>query len=246
MTPANRIANVFPDGRWLRGYIRGKLDSDPVFNKGLAALKGKSGQIIDLGCGLGLFALWLRQHGCQQPVLGCDLGQWKVEAGMRAAQQLEFRDIELCHQDMTQTSLVNASAVCAFDVLHYLPVPKQEILVRSLAAAARGGALVLIRTGVRGLGWRSAITSLQEYWTRMTGWIRGGEANFPVLENLISAFEKEGCSVKAEPLWGKTPFSSHWFEIEANPAFTSSTVDQADAMSGTLGPAPTDSASRLK
>ncbi len=231
MTPAERIANAFPCSRWVRGYIKGKLNADPVFNKGLAALEGKSGRIIDLGCGLGLFALWLREHGCQRPVLGCDLGLWKVEAGSQAARQLGMKDIELLHRDMTQTPLGHASAICAFDVLHYLPAVEQEFLVRSLAAAARGGALVLIRTGVRGLGWRSAITLLEEYWTRVTGWIRGGEVNFPELERLITAFKKEGCSVNAEPLWGKTPFSSHWFEIEGAPALQDKLSEAADETS---------------
>ncbi|MEI7773624.1 MAG: class I SAM-dependent methyltransferase [Verrucomicrobiota bacterium] len=231
MTAAERIANAFACGRWLRGYVKGKLNADPVFNKGMAAIEGKSGLIIDLGCGLGLFALWLREHGCKQAVLGCDLGQWKVAAGMLAAKQLGLSGIELRHQDMTRTPLDNASAVCAFDVLHYLPAKEQESLVRSLAAAARGGALVLIRTGVRGLGWRSAITSIEERWTRITGWIRGGEANFPVLKDLIAAFETEGCSVKAEPLWGKTPFSSHWFEVEAAPVCENGPSDATDTIS---------------
>jgi SAM-dependent methyltransferase len=213
--PEERIASVFPHGRWLRGYIRGKLISDPVFNKGLAVLRGRKGRIIDLGCGLGLFALWLREHGCQEPFFGCDLGKWKIEAGMRAAQHLGLQNIEFLHQDMVQTPLMNASAICAFDVLHYLSIEEQKKLVRSMAAAARSGAVVLIRTGVRGFGWRSIVTSIEEQWTRVTGWISGGEANFPFLKDLIFAFEEEGCSVKAEPLWGKTPFSSHWFEIKA-------------------------------
>jgi SAM-dependent methyltransferase len=217
MTPEERIASGFPRSRWLRGYIRGKLKSDPVFDKGLASVAAQTGRIIDLGCGLGLFAFWLREHGCQQPFFGCDLAKWKVEAGMRAVHQLGLQNIELHHRDMAETPLLNASAVCAFDVLHYLSFERQGVLVRSMAAAARKGAVVLIRTGVRGLGWRSMITSVEEHWTRMTGWISGGEANFPFLEDLVLAFEKEGCSVKAEPLWGRTPFSSHWFEIKASP-----------------------------
>jgi SAM-dependent methyltransferase len=217
MTPAERIASVFPGSRWLKGYIKGKLNTDPVFNKALATLKHRRGRIIDLGCGLGLFALWLREHGCLLPVLGCDLGHWKLQAGMQAAHRLEFKEIELVYQDLTEIPLASASVICAFDVLHYLPQIRQNILVKSLAVAARNGTLVLIRTGVRGLGWRSTLTLIEENWTRVTGWIRVGEVNFPDLAPLIAAFEKEGCSVKAEPLWGKTPFSSYWLEVSYAP-----------------------------
>jgi SAM-dependent methyltransferase len=218
MTPAERIASVFPSNRWLKGYIKGKLNTDPVFNKALATLKDRRGHIIDLGCGLGLFALWLHEHGCLMPVLGCDLGHWKLEAGMRAADRLGFKQIKLVYQDLTEIPLASASVICAFDVLHYLPQARQSILVKSLAMAARNGSLVLIRTGVRGLGWRSALTMLEEIWTRATGWIRGGEVNFPDLPTLVAAFEREGCSVKSEPLWGKTPFSSYWLEVGCAPA----------------------------
>lgn len=228
MTPAERIANVFQGSRWLKGYIKGKLNADPVFDKGLAALRHRQGRVIDLGCGLGLFAMWLRVHGCLIPVLGCDLGRWKVETGMLAAQQLGFREIELVHQDMTQISLAHASTICAFDVLHYLPQAQQNSLVKSLAEAARNGSLVLIRTGVRGLGWRSTLTVLEELWTRITGWIRGGEVNFPCLENLVAAFETEGCRVKVEPLWGRTPFSSYWLEIACASSFEGRAQESKD------------------
>lgn len=212
---AAKIAESYDVSRWLKGYIRGKLGSDPVFNAGLEALNGREGLVIDLGCGLGLFGLWLRAHGCELPYTGCDLGGWKIAAGNAAAERLGFKAISLHDADMTAFPLDGASVICAFDVLHYLPAEVQERFVQKLAEAAAGGALLLVRTGVRGCGWRSAITLLEEFWTRLSGWIRGGQVNFPVLPQLVAKFEKAGCKVEVRPLWGKTPFSSYWLKIEA-------------------------------
>ena len=210
---AEDIARACEGGRWLRGYIKGKLRADPVFAAGEAAVAECGGPVVDLGCGLGLFGMWLRARGHAEPYRGCDLGGWKIRAGNEAASRLGCSDFAIIEGDMLELPLEGAGCVCAFDVLHYLPQDGQERLIGRLAAAARGGAVVLIRTGVRGCGWRSWATILEELWTRATGWIGGGRINFPGLADLVAAFEKQGCRVEARPLWGKTPFSSHWLKV---------------------------------
>ena len=212
---AEQIAEAIGGGRWLRGYVRGKLTTDPVFGAAWEALRGGEGVVVDLGCGLGLSGLWLRQHGLDRAYRGCDLAAWKIAAGRQAAAVLEAKDFSLEAADMTQFPLEGARAVCAFDVRHYLEPAEQRDFVRRLAGAARGGALVLVRTGVRGCGWRSAVTLAEEWWTRLSGWIRGGSLNFPRLDDLRSDFEAAGCRVSVRPCWGRTPFSSHWLEVTA-------------------------------
>jgi cyclopropane fatty-acyl-phospholipid synthase-like methyltransferase len=210
---AKHIAESYDVGRWLKGYIRGKLKADPVFAAGLGELKMRPGPVVDLGCGLGLMGMWLRRFGCESPYTGCDLSGWKIEAGRRAFQKMRLQDISLHEADMTTFPLEDASTICAFDVLHYLPQETQAKLVCKLASAAKSGSVVLIRNGVSGCGWRSTMTSLEEYWTRATKWIRGGAINFPSLEPLLAQFESQGCKVEFRPLWGKTLFSSYWFRL---------------------------------
>jgi len=214
---AQIIAEAVGGRRWLRGYVRGKLGSDPVFEAGRVVVERVGGPVVDLGCGLGLFGLWLRQHGVDAPYRGCDWGRWKVEAGQHAARQLGCGDFQLEVADMTGFSLDGAKVVCAFDVIHYLDEGGQALIVDRLIDAVRGGATVLIRTGVRGCGWRSAVTQAEEWWTRASGWIRGGKINFPRLQILHDVFVAAGCHVEVRPMWGHTPFSSHWLEMTAAP-----------------------------
>ena len=214
-TAAQAIAEAVGGSRWLRGYVRGKLGSDPVFGAGLEVVARTGGPVVDLGCGLGLFGLWLQQSKVGAVYRGCDLGCWKIEAGQRAARQLGCEDFQLHVADMTGFPLEGARTVCAFDVIHYLDAAGQGLLMERLIDAARSGATVLIRTGVRGCGWRSAVTRAEEWWTRASGWIRGGKINFPRLEDLHGVFAAAGCRVEVRPLWGKTPFSSYWLEVTA-------------------------------
>jgi SAM-dependent methyltransferase len=214
-TAADTIAAAVGGGRWLRGYVRGKLASDPVFEAARAVVESVGGPVTDLGCGLGLFGLWLRHHGYKVSYRGCDLADWKIAAGHQAAERLGYGDFRLETADLTRFPVEGARVVCAFDVIHYLDGAGQAELVDRLAAVAREGSTVLVRTGVRGCGWRSAVTGLEEWWTRASGWIRGGQINFPRLEDLRQSFASAGCRVEAKPLWGRTFFSSHWLEVTA-------------------------------
>lgn len=209
---AARIAGVF-QGRWLKGYVQGKLSTDPLFNQALQEVQQYQGGIIDLGCGLALFALWLREHGMMLSYRGCDLVAWKIKAAEAAMQKLGHTNIVLEIAEMTEFSLEDAAVVCVFDVLHYLSADVQHQLVTRLAMAARGGAIVLIRTGVKGCGWRSFLTLIQEFWIKITGWIQGGSVTLPDLKNLIELFQSQGCLVESRPLWGKTPFSNYWLKV---------------------------------
>jgi SAM-dependent methyltransferase len=212
---ANEISRQIGGSRWLQGYVRGKLRTDPVFRKAQETISQRPGKLVDLGCGLGLLGFWLQAQGIENPYEGCDLGSWKIEAGEAAARRMNLENFALKLGNMTIFPIDGAVTICLFDVLHYLPAAEQERFLERLSQAARGGALLLIRTGVKGCGWRSLVTVLEELWTRASGWIGGGEINFPRLEYVEDFFSQRGCRVSAQPLWGKTPFSSHWLEIRA-------------------------------
>jgi O-methyltransferase involved in polyketide biosynthesis len=99
------------------------------------------------------------------------------------------------------------------DVLHYLDADDQQRMLFRLAEAAEEGSLILIRTALRGTGWRYTATLIEEWWTRATGWIRGGQINFPTREEILGVFEDRGLRAEISPLWGKTPFASYLVKI---------------------------------
>jgi len=217
MTDApEQIATAFTVGPVLRGYIRGKLKTDPVFQEGLRSLVGCRGNLLDLGCGFGLFGLWLRVHGFNNSYSGFDLSEWKVVNGNKAAEKMGLQNYSLKVGNITDCDYGNAAFIAVFDVIHYLDTKQQVQLFDRLADAANSGATVLIRSGIRGCGWRSSVTIAHEWWTRISGWIRGGDLNFPTCESLLTAFRLRNCMIEPKPLWGSTPFSSHLFKIQRN------------------------------
>ena len=68
---AARIAARFPS-RFLRIYVRGKMSSDPLYSAVYERLRDRDEPILDVGCGAGLLALYLREHGHRAPIRGID------------------------------------------------------------------------------------------------------------------------------------------------------------------------------
>ena len=73
----DRIARQFT-GRWRQGYVRGKLRSDPAYEAVFERLKDLPQPVLDVGCGLGLLAFYLRERGFTPPVVGVDFDAEKI------------------------------------------------------------------------------------------------------------------------------------------------------------------------
>ena len=74
------LAEAFP-GRWNSGYAYSKLRTDPLYPAAASALlEADDGEtpLLDIGCGLGIFAHYLRQAGFQAPIEGIDYDARKI------------------------------------------------------------------------------------------------------------------------------------------------------------------------
>lgn len=152
-------------GTYAWRFARGKLGGDPAFaallSRGL--LTGRT-RLLDIGCGQGLLTAWLlAAQGAQQQ------GRWP--AGWPAAPAFSHvRGIELMAHDVRradqalqhavqagQASFVAADmcaadfgavdAVVILDVLHYVPIPAQDEVLRRVRAALSPDGVLLLRIG---------------------------------------------------------------------------------------------------
>jgi SAM-dependent methyltransferase len=154
-------------GRFAYHFARGKLRADPVYRAILefGLLLGRA-RVLDLGCGQGLLAAWLR--GAERCY---ERGSWP-RAWPPAPKTLSTRGIELMARDVerarcalgsasevSQADIRSAAfgavdAVVILDVLHYLaPLAQLEVLQRVRAALPKRG-LLLLRVGDAAAGFR--------------------------------------------------------------------------------------------
>lgn len=201
-------ADRYRSRRSIHGYARGKIAWDPAYreirNRILAA---KQLPVLDVGCGIGLFAAYLRESGFQGPITGVDPATDKIGIARESVPDSKFLVGSVDAFDGPPGHVV------VLDVLHYFnPEDREKFLETVIAQVAPGGS-AWIRTTLRDGTWRYWMTQFEEVFVRTTRWIVGGQWNFPTRAQVVGPFARAGFSCKSEPMWGRTPFNSYLFEF---------------------------------
>jgi len=204
-----RVAAQFSQ-RWLRGYVGSKLRHDPVYPAAYELFSGSDDPILDVGCGVGLLAFYLRERGCRQPILGLDVDARKIQQGMRIAQQ-RYKDVDLRTQDVQGPLPDFSGTIALFDVLHYLPLAQQTALLSRLARCVAPAGSLVIRDCPRDNGPRFWMTWAAEKFAQAVSWNLNTSLHFPSRERIDDAFSEIEFERECRPLWGTSPFNNYLF-----------------------------------
>ncbi|MDQ3280353.1 MAG: class I SAM-dependent methyltransferase [Acidobacteriota bacterium] len=202
---ADRLASLFR-GRTLQGYVRWKVRSDPAYAAVTEALRGRTAPLIDIGCGVGLLAFYLREHGFTAPVIGIDFDERKIERARVAAER--YRGLDFIRAD-ARDPLPEGHDVVLLDILHYLDSDSQQRILANAARAAGERGVVIIRQGIRDASWRYRLTAAVDAIGRAIRWMRAERLNYPTREEVTRAFDGFDADVRA--LWGRTPYNNYLF-----------------------------------
>jgi len=115
------------------------------------------GEILDLGCGFGLFALYMATCKPNAHVIGLDINDKRLQIAQTAADRLNIRNVSFRHQDLRDWHPDRMIAgAYALDVFHHIPVESGNRLLADLSAhIVPGGRFLLkdIDTQPRGMLW---------------------------------------------------------------------------------------------
>jgi SAM-dependent methyltransferase len=220
-------------GRFAWHFARGKLGRDPVFRHLLKhGLIPPGARVLDIGCGQGLLASLLLSAG--QATTGRD---WP--AGWAAAPQgatvtgieLMPRDVQraeaaLSHAaermrficaDMRQAPFAPADVVIILDVLHYIPIAEQDVLLQRVHEALAPQGRLLLRVG----DMRARRGFVISQWVdRLVTWVRGHRVPPTFgrpLDAWIGALQRIGFTVEPRPMSEGTPFANVLLVAERRP-----------------------------
>lgn len=199
---AERLASLY-EGRALQGYVRWKVRTDLAYSAARDVLRGRTTPLIDLGCGVGLLPLYLREHGHAAPMVGIDFDQRKIDVARKAAQR--YDSIEFIAGD-ARDPLPHGRDVVLLDILHYFDYVSQQTI---LANAASAGDVIVIRQGIRDGSWRHRLTAIVDGLARVFRWMKAERLNFPTRAEIEAPFADFDADVR--PLWGKMPYNSYLF-----------------------------------
>ncbi|WP_432592922.1 methyltransferase domain-containing protein [Stenotrophomonas maltophilia] len=197
-------------------YTRGKLGSDPLYDGVLQHLPDDGHPLLDLGCGLGLFAHVLRQRGSTQRYLGVDMDAGKITRAQRAATGLH--DVRFDCLDVQAPLPAQVGHVLLLDVLQYLDAGPQQALLRAAGARVSPGGRLLLRTPLATGDGRDRTTRVADRLAWLVGWMGTRPRHYPDPQVLQATLTEAGLQVTApRPLHGRTPFNS-WLLVAERPA----------------------------
>ena len=201
-----KIAALF-SSRWHQGYTKSKLRTDPLYNGVYEAFADSDLPLLDLGCGLGIAAFYLRERELAFPILGVDYDAKKIDAAKTAA--TSYTDLEFRHGDAREGIPEFSGNVSILDILQFFTADQQSKLLQNAASSVADAGKLVIRTGLKDRSWRFKVTVLGDLLAKATFWMKAAPTHYPTEASLRETLEPLGLRVSITPLWGRTPFNNH-------------------------------------
>src|SRR5699024_673334 len=132
--------------RWERGYARGKLRTDPVFEAANRELSGNGLPLLDVGCGMGLLGQYLRECGWRGRYVGIDSDRRKIASARSVTSGCG--DMEFIDCDAGNLPEFHGN-VAILDALHYMPTDAQQRVLADAARRIAIGGVLMIRNCLR-------------------------------------------------------------------------------------------------
>jgi SAM-dependent methyltransferase len=195
--------------RWpnLYYYAIGKIALDPAYPAVAKFLRDSARPLLDLGCGIGLLAAYLRASGYRAPIFGLDVDREKIDIAGKVLTGNGERFSAGDAMDFPE----HYGDIVMLDVLHYFGDEDQQRLLRKIAASIAPGGVAMIRLALNEPNWRFAATKAEEWFVHFSRWIPVHGWNFPTREEVLKPFAQDGLESDVRPMWGWTPFNSYLF-----------------------------------
>jgi SAM-dependent methyltransferase len=206
-SPLRKTAARYRSWPNLYYYAIGKIALDPAYPVVARALRDSQRPLLDLGCGVGLLAAYLRANGHVAPILGLDVDEQKIAI----AQKVLGEDNGKFHVADALNFPEHCGDIVMLDVLHYFSDEDQQRLLKKIATSIAPSGVALVRLALEERNWRFIATKLEEWFVYVSGWIPCRGANFPTRDEVFSPFKEDGLEGDVRPMWGLTPFNSHLF-----------------------------------
>jgi len=126
----------------------------------IAAVLPRSGRVLEIGCGHGLFSAYAAFDACGRDVLGVDIDRDKIEAAVAAADGVDRLEFRVAPDGAVPEGPWDA--IVFVDVLYLLPADEQRrLLTEAAAQLAPGGSIVVKEMGTRPR-WKVRWNTVQE------------------------------------------------------------------------------------
>jgi 16S rRNA G1207 methylase RsmC len=194
-----------------RYYVLGKVLTDPLYPAVLEVLRPTREPLLDVGCGMGVLAFYLRERGWEQPCTGVDVDQRKIALAQRLQHQWSA-GLDFHAADVTRGLPQHSGSVTLLDMLQYLPHDAQTGVLIAAAARVSPDGVLVIRNAMSGGGGRAGITRVTDMLARWGRWMGTKPRDYPDRNQICGTLAAHGLHGEFAPLWGRTPFHN-WLGV---------------------------------
>lgn len=208
-------------GRFAWHFSRSKLTRDPVFAGLLAhGLIPDASRLVDLGCGQGLLASWLRSARMlyeagnwpsdwpPPPKLGTIFGLDLMPKDIARARRALDGRAEFQIGDIRTFDIGRADVIVILDVLHYIQHEEQLALLRRMRAALPPGGVLIARIGNSAGGLPFHISRCVDHAVTFARGHRLPGLHCRSISDWKLVLEQTGFRVVTLPMSKRTPFAN--------------------------------------
>lgn len=166
----------------------------------------RTGQITDIGCGMGQLDIMLSLLHPSRKVLGLDYDEEKIAVASNCWPVRNLPGLSFVNADAQSAELPESDAFVISDMLHYIDSEAQERLIRRCVSRLKDGGLILLRDSDTGNVKGQKMTALSEVMsTKVMGFNKtSGDLHF-ISEAQISGIAKSlGLSLQVKTDGRKT------------------------------------------
>ncbi|MEI6634277.1 MAG: class I SAM-dependent methyltransferase [Chlamydiota bacterium] len=184
-----------PPGARLHNWVRALTCPFPR----IETFVPREGDICDLGCGHGLFSIYLALRSPGRRVAGYDLDGEKISIARRAARGVPNVSFE--EADILAQELVPCDAAALTDVLYLMDDAAQDRIIARCHALLREGGTLVVHTSDTRPRWKYRWALGQELLAvKLLGITRGRTLNFRPAGELEAVFDRVGFTTRMERL----------------------------------------------
>jgi 2-polyprenyl-3-methyl-5-hydroxy-6-metoxy-1,4-benzoquinol methylase len=180
-----------------RAYLSIKLRICPLI--ALETHFPQEGEIIDLGCGNGLFPNILSLGSSERRIIGLDLDEKKIEV----ANETKIQGAQITYQigDVVDTDYPRGDVFTLVDVLYLIPYDKHEIILQKCYQSLPPGGALIIKEMDNKPRWKYVWNLFQETLAvKLIGFTLGERFFFRSQVEYLKILGQIGFTVKPVPL----------------------------------------------
>jgi len=191
------VFGLFRDAGFLmRLYLRIKFRICPILRT--EAYVPGTGDIVDLGCGNGLFAAIMKLGSPARSIVGIDLDARKIAEARKSLGNVPHLDFRLA--DIATTKYPPADVYTIIDVLYLIPVKTQNAILELCAEALTPGGTLVLKEMDQKPRWKYLWNMFQETISvKIVGFTLGSRFHFRSREDYVKTLEGMGFSVEVVP-----------------------------------------------